>query len=85
MTFLYTQGDLLRRATAHVAACLQEQPTRSLMHILDETGMRFNLTPIDCQTLERLFTPEKSTQELQQQKDMYTAEHIATQDNKLGE
>ena len=55
MSGIISQGELLRRAAAYVAEERNDHPERSLHAILDEAGMRFNLTPLDAQALERLF------------------------------
>ncbi len=55
MTFPLPQGELLRRAVAHMATTLQEDPERTLSSVLDETSMRFNLSPLDSEGLSRFF------------------------------
>lgn len=52
------QSEQVRRAAAFVAADRKTYPDRCLHDILDEAGMRFNLTPLDAQALERLFGDE---------------------------
>ena len=49
-------GELLRKAAAFVAETRKEDPERSLASVLDEAGMRFNLTPLDSEALYRLFS-----------------------------
>ena len=46
---LIEHGELVRRALEYV----QDAPLSSL---LDEAGMRFNLTPLDAAQLARLFS-----------------------------
>lgn len=57
MSTVIGQSDLVRRAAAFVADTRKTHPERSLHAILDEAGMRFNLTPLDSNHLLRLFTP----------------------------
>ena len=49
-------GELLRKAAAFVAETRKADPERSLASVLDEAGMRFNLTPLDSEALYSLFT-----------------------------
>jgi hypothetical protein len=51
-------GELIRKAAAFVAQTRQMEPARSLESILDEAGMRFNLTPLDSEALHRLFSDD---------------------------
>ncbi len=55
MSSIISHGELVRRAAAFVAETRKEHPARSLNSILDEAGMRFNLTPLDSENLHRLF------------------------------
>lgn len=58
MTTIMPQNELVRRAAAHVAAELADkgETDRADLHrLLDDAAMRFNLTPLDQQALERLF------------------------------
>lgn len=50
-----SQGELVRRAAEFVAERRAENPGASLAGLLDEAGMRFNLTPLDAAALERIF------------------------------
>jgi hypothetical protein len=56
MSSLLPAGELIRKAATFVAETRKENPSRSLMSILDEAGMRFNLTPLDSEALQRLFS-----------------------------
>jgi hypothetical protein len=53
-------GETIRKAAAFVAEARKAQPSRSLASILDEAGMRFNLTPLDGEALNRLFSSDSS-------------------------
>ena len=55
MSSILPTGELVRRAAAFVAETRKAEPSRSLDSILDEAGMRFNLTPLDSEALYRLF------------------------------
>lgn len=55
MTTVISQNELVRRAAAFVAEEHREHPEKALHTILDEAGMRFNLTPLDSEALLRLF------------------------------
>ena len=61
MSSILPAGELIRKAAAFVAESRKEQPERSLESILDEAGMRFNLTPLDSEALYRLFTDSTQT------------------------
>jgi hypothetical protein len=56
MSSILPSGELVRKAAAFVAATRKAAPSRSLESILDEAGMRFNLTPLDSEALHRLFS-----------------------------
>ena len=49
---LIEHGELVRRALEYV----QEERCRRPDALLDEAGMRFNLTPLDAAQLARLFS-----------------------------
>lgn len=58
MPTIMPQNELVRRAAAHVAAEWADKGNKSrgeLLRLLDDAAMRFNLTPLDQQALERLF------------------------------
>lgn len=61
MSTLVSQSELLRRAIAFVLDERRDYPNRPLHTILDDAGMRFNLTPLDCESLQRFFVnpPDK--------------------------
>ena len=61
MSSLLSPGEAVRRAAAFVAETRKEAPSRSLASILDEAGMRFNLTPLDSEALHRLFADSPQT------------------------
>lgn len=55
MNTIMPQNELVRKAAAYLTEELNRNPGKSLATLLDETGMRFNLTPLDTMSLERLF------------------------------
>lgn len=61
MTTIMPHSELLRRAAAFVAERFAEgatqgrPPEKALMAILDEAGMRFNLSPSETRALYDLF------------------------------
>ena len=56
MSSILPPGELVRKAAAFVAQARKADQARSLESILDEAGMRFNLTPLDSEALHRLFS-----------------------------
>lgn len=55
MATIVPQSDLVRKAAEFLAEERARNPQKSLSSLLDEAGMRFNLTPLDTEALERLF------------------------------
>ena len=56
MTTIIPHSELLRRAVSYVSDTRNDNPGRKLADILDEACMRFNLSPLDCEALQRLFS-----------------------------
>ena len=56
MSSTHPTGEPVRKAAVFVAETRKTDPSRSLASILDEAGMRFNLTPLDSEALYRLFS-----------------------------
>ena len=56
MSIILPPGEAIRKAAAFVAETRKAEPTRPLESILDEAGMRFNLTPLDGEALRRFFS-----------------------------
>jgi len=61
MSSILPPGENVRKAAAFIAETRKETPLRPLSSILDEAGMRFNLTPLDGEALQRLFTDAART------------------------
>ena len=49
-------GELVRRALEYVQEERCRRPDAPLSSLLDEAGMRFNLTPLDTESLQRIFS-----------------------------
>ena len=56
---LISRNELVRRAAAYIAEERAAHPEKALAVLLDEAGMRFNLTPLDAAALERIFQEER--------------------------
>lgn len=54
MATVIHQSELLRRALTWLDNKRQEHPEITLPMLMDEAGMRFNLSPADADNLERL-------------------------------
>ncbi len=61
MTQLISHSELLQRAVVYISEKRKEFPDRPLAEILDQAGMQFNLTPLDTEALQRLFTADKES------------------------
>lgn len=53
------QGDAIRKAVQWVSEARQEQPGKSLMKIIEEASLKFNLSPKDAEFLMRFFKKEE--------------------------
>ena len=49
------EGELLRKAVRWISEQQESVPRPSLAKLLDEAGMRFNLSPKDSQFLQNFF------------------------------
>ncbi|MFV0349423.1 MAG: hypothetical protein ACK5JO_12635 [Halodesulfovibrio sp.] len=58
MTTVMPQSELVRRAAQYIDEMLKEG--KALSPLLDEAGMRFNLSPKDAEMLRDLFKPAKT-------------------------
>lgn len=61
MSTIMPHSELVRKAAAYLAERRAQEPGKSLAGLLDEAGMRFNLTPLDAASLERLFRKQETT------------------------
>jgi hypothetical protein len=55
MSTIMPQGELVRKALAYIMEQRALDPNKPVARLLDEAGMRFNLTPLDAAVMERLF------------------------------
>ncbi|MDR2743735.1 MAG: hypothetical protein LBB66_00825 [Desulfovibrio sp.] len=55
MSPIMPRSELVRRALTYITEQRVLNPDKPVAHLLDEAGMRFNLTPLDTAALERLF------------------------------
>ncbi len=58
MPTLVTHSELLRRAVEYVSEARAQSPGKALAVLLDEAAMQHNLSPLDAETLTRLFSQE---------------------------
>lgn len=56
MTTIMPSTELLRRAVSYIDEELREHPEMPLPTLIDQAGMRFNLSPLDSEALFRLFS-----------------------------
>ncbi len=57
---LINHDQLLQKALLFLTELYINQPNTSITKLIDEVGMRFNLTPLDSLQLMKIFT-EKTT------------------------
>jgi len=50
------EGETLRNAVRWISETRREHPQRGLARLIDEAGLRFNLSPNDQQSLTRLLS-----------------------------
>jgi hypothetical protein len=55
MSTLIQHEELVRRALVYMAECRRDNPNLSVAELLGDAGMRFNLSPLDQESLEHLF------------------------------
>jgi len=55
MSTIMPQSELLRRAAAHVSSAIKDHPEKSLHWHIEDAAMRFNLSPLDAESLHRFF------------------------------
>lgn len=56
MSTIIPAGELVKKAAEWIAESRSLNSEKSVAALLDEAGMRFNLTPLDAQALERIFS-----------------------------
>ena len=50
------QGEEIRRAVKWVAEQVEYEPQKDLARILEEAGMRFDLSPLEMEFLQRFYS-----------------------------
>lgn len=58
MATIMPQSELLKKAVVFVDETRKEHPGKRVTDIIDEAAMRFNLSPLDCEALYRLFAED---------------------------
>jgi hypothetical protein len=56
-------SELVSRALAYIVEEYKANPQRPASVVLDDAAMRFNLTPLDAQALERFFMQTLDSQD----------------------
>ena len=59
MATIVSQSELVRKAAEYINEKKAQDPSLSISKLLDDAGMRFNLTPLDAAALERIFSDNK--------------------------
>lgn len=54
MATIIPHSQLVAKAVEYVLAQLAEKPQKSIVALLDEAAMRFNLSPVEAESLLRL-------------------------------
>ena len=55
------QGSALKKALTWVADARRDHPTKEILILVDEAGMRFNLSPNESDALLHILTREKES------------------------
>jgi hypothetical protein len=58
MATIMPQGELVRKAAGYILEQRAQYPHKQIATLLDEAGMRFNLSPAEAASLERLLQKE---------------------------
>ena len=56
MSPVVNHEELVRRALKYIVEKKQDDASVSITELLDDAGARFNLSPLDQETLQRLFS-----------------------------
>lgn len=57
---LQPPGERVRRAVAWIAECLSDNPDKDRLVLIREAEIRFDLTPAECEFLDRNFRPGRT-------------------------
>ena len=58
MTTVQPAGEELRKAVKWISEARQDEPGKKLSKLIEEACMRFDLTPIDAEWLQKTFSEE---------------------------
>ena len=61
MATIIPQSELVKRAVAFIVDEQTMHPEKPLGTLIDDASMRFNLSPLEAESLCRLFYEEKDT------------------------
>jgi len=53
---LQSRADKLKKALAWMTEALQEQPQKTRQSVVQEAELRFDLTPLECDFLDKHFS-----------------------------
>ena len=56
MTTVQPAGEELRKAVKWISEARQDEPDKKLPKLIEEACMRFDLTPVDAEWLQRTLT-----------------------------
>ena len=58
MTTLQPAGEELRKAVKWISEARQDEPDKKLAKLIEEACIRFDLTPVDAEWLQKTFSEE---------------------------
>ena len=58
MTTVQPAGEELRKAVKWISEARQDEPDKKLSKLIEEACMRFDLTPVDAEWLQRTLSEE---------------------------
>lgn len=67
MPTIMPQSELVRRAFSYVAEAKVENPGKDVTSLVDDAAMRFNLSPLDAEALQRLFSSDQAADPVEKQ------------------
>ena len=62
MATIIQHEERVRRALKYISERKLDEPSAELMPLLEEAGLRFDLSPLDQEALERLFRETNGAQ-----------------------
>ena len=58
MTTVQPAGEELRKAVKWISEARQDEPDKKLAKLIEEACIRFDLTPVDAEWLQKTFSEE---------------------------